>query len=341
MLGAELASMTQDKRQFIRFITTALIAYLIASVGFRYYLLGTLFVSDILQRYDGFFTTEVALPAILLLYNLKRHTPFMSREKAFAALLLALLALLITYSRSSQSQFILCAILIFLNSRILYRVAIYLLLSFCLINLIWGPAIYEVISPQGNVRTFRYDSFINKNKNSLNELIIADRYQPRVINQEWRGYEAYLGRQHVVSSGIPAMVFGLGFTAITKLYIFEDGSALNNLPIFHNGYITIFQKAGALGLLFFFLFIFQLTRKPRRGEEDIGELLSLCAIIILIETQLTHGIFKQLPPCFLMILIGGLLALKRQRVKRIDHDPSRANDSGKPSEPIEASPLTP
>lgn len=147
---------------------------------------------------------------------------------------------------------------------------------------------------------------IGKFTNSISEIAIRDMDDKKDIVSNWRGYEALLGIQKVAEGSIPEIIAGqgLGSYATTPYWIF-NGEILNELPIFHNGYITVLLKAGVVGLVIYLYFIYSLFRVGSFSDVPVEKiLLASSGYFIFIKTLFTHGVYSNAPPILILFLIG-------------------------------------
>lgn len=163
-------------------------------------------------------------------------------------------------------------------------------------------------------------TFVSKMSHSVDEIIVKDYKTSYEINQNWRGYEAFLGLSKFYEGNVFEIVGGQGFGAVTytPYWIFEgENSMLDVLPMFHNGFITILLKTGIIGLIFFFLFLYQLlTFASKLINHNFNKYRKLIVLLsqavvftILFRTFVVHGIFTTTIPFSLLILLGATLKL--------------------------------
>jgi len=164
-------------------------------------------------------------------------------------------------------------------------------------------------------------SFLEKLASSLREVAVQDQIDFSGINLNWRGYEAFLGYEKVRTNGLSSVFAGLGFGSFVE-GPFQD--KLNFIPIFHNGYLTIYFKGGVIGLMLFFYFLKEQAtpqikiRKDTISETDrkhvmfLDTLAALIVLSIALRTASTHGII--LPKVPLEILLLGMVHGARYRL---------------------------
>lgn len=163
--------------------------------------------------------------------------------------------------------------------------------------------------------------FLQKLAGSLSEIAIQDQYDEAGINLHWRGYEASLGVTAVNQNGWLSVVAGLGLGSYVEGPFIDK---LNIIPIFHNGFVTVYVKAGVLGLLIFVYFLFR-QAFPTAGSNLTGltpddkakllyfqKLAGLMGVSLALRTVSTHGIIFPTPPLELLVL--GILHGARAKI---------------------------
>jgi hypothetical protein len=174
-------------------------------------------------------------------------------------------------------------------------------------------------------------TFSEKIARSLSEFRVSNYSLMSDINNNWRGYEAHLAIQKVEEADGIAWLTGLGFGS----YVVGpfDGK-LEKIPFTHNGFVTIYLKAGVLGLIGFALFVFQLFALARSASREgrragnvrltrAAGMINLMTISILITTLAAHGVYYS-KTSFALFFIG--LALCLLRNPSGDHIADRESD---------------
>ena len=126
------------------------------------------------------------------------------------------------------------------------------------------------ITPENEENTYR-----SKLLRSAQEVSISDFSDMRDITLNWRGFEAYRAVETYLSGNIFQQVVGQGFGALIDLEINiqlggEDAKTYSYVPITHNGYVYILIKTGALGLICYAIFYFNLIRLARKYNNTIN-----------------------------------------------------------------------
>ncbi len=220
---------------------------------------------------------------------------------------ISLFSIAISFSRTSYVLLLIILIIPYISkSRVIIKMygASILLVLF----VIFGGLFLEEKSAGSQGSTFG-----SKVENSLNEMTVRNYQTAKDINNNWRGYEAYLGLSKYYEGNLTELLFGQGYGTVvfTPSWIFGE-EKLAVLPMFHNGYITIILKTGLVGLLFFFLFLWTLLRTTVKvvkisidnQQKLVAMLLQASVFIVFFQTFVIHGIFKTTAPVLLLILMG-------------------------------------
>lgn len=85
----------------------------------------------------------------------------------------------------------------------------------------------------------------------------------REFNDNYRSYENIMTLRQVPAEGVDAIVFGkgLGSTIDLRIEVWLADQMMRYISIMHNGFMTVFLKAGLLGVAFFILSIYLLFKK--------------------------------------------------------------------------------
>jgi O-antigen ligase len=172
-------------------------------------------------------------------------------------------------------------------------------------------------------------SFIGKLARSLDELRPSERMTLKEINENWRGYETARALATWRSGNAAQLMFGRGFGAMVDLDMFQALSrnprdAVRYIPVFHNGYVYVLVKTGAVGLALYVAALIVLYRHGRRharaaepAERRHGRLLQACALVLAFTTWVVAGAFNKFDLFAFLLMTGFLLAtLTRQPARR-------------------------
>lgn len=158
-------------------------------------------------------------------------------------------------------------------------------------------------------------SFAGKVARSTDEMLIRNYMAQKLINENWRGFEAARALQKYANGNPTQWLFGFGFGAQVDLgfTIRLGGKPMRFIPIFHNGYIYLLIKGGALAVL---LYLFSLSwlyvagrraaSADDRNRSDPGRLLQAVALSLAFTTWVIGGAFNKLD-LFPFLLVAGFL----------------------------------
>lgn len=120
------------------------------------------------------------------------------------------------------------------------------------------------------------------------------------FNDNYRSYENILTVKQVSAEGTNAIVFGKGLGATINLgreIWTNDGELIQYIPILHNGFATVFLKAGIFGVFFLILFMY-LLGKPKPSDliavKNINMLLIGTAIFLIVSNWVFMGLYLKL-----------------------------------------------
>lgn len=257
--------------------------------------------------------SALLLSVIYLISRRKKVFYYFNRVEFWFILVVNITAVTLSFSRTLIFSTIFTLFLIrFVN----YRRVVITTLLFIVSFILFGNKVLN-IETQGIGEDL---SFSAKVTHSLSEILVKN-YQNRVlINNNWRGYEAYIGLEEVLSDG-PKSFFigkGLGSTVLTPSWVFDFSSALDVLPNFHNGYVTIFLKSGIVGYFLFFLFLYKCFQNKDRVF--CNELIFVSVLLLIMWTLVVHGIYSKSSMPILLIFIGYFAALPEKDINENTHN---------------------
>lgn len=266
------------------------------------------------SRYSyGLDSTASLLAVILIISSRSSLVSLMRSRSLFILLFLNLLLIVVSLSRVNIAIMLVSLVFVYSISKLVRGGVIVAVMLLTLAPL-------QQISPRSSSADESVNaSFIDKVQGSLDEFLIAEYSDFAEINKYWRGHEAYLGIRQVENVGGAAYLFGVGFGS------FAMGPFVGKLeviPFFHNGFVTIYLKAGFLGLGIFALFVIRLYRTglsalyrsrlvsdPRAVQASL--LIVLLTNSILLKTLVTHGIYYS-KPALELFLVGVAIVYLRQ-----------------------------
>ncbi|MGE5758098.1 MAG: hypothetical protein ACM3W8_04450, partial [Sideroxydans sp.] len=133
-----------------------------------------------------------------------------------------------------------------------------------------------LLQQSDNAKSDGLDSqLLFKITNVFDEMFSSEFNSEDEIRTNWRAYEALQGVTKYLAGTAGNYLFGFGFGAKTDIGIEMRLGEVDrsDVPVFHNGYIYLLVKLGALGLflyLFFLYRMFSVVRSARRRLVSIG-----------------------------------------------------------------------
>ena len=317
LIGFSFGSLTKDRQRLI----WAMIVVLTAISIFQYseFFLSGAFLNVSLQaRY--FYGLDSSLPLLILMLLMVANVSGISlgsHVQRTTILWSTLYFLIASLSRINIG--ILLFAVVFLRARgKFFRYfglgAIFLLIA--------APVVLGIVSGSNN-NPVESTTFLEKILGSLDEISIRDQVEFSSINLNWRGYEAYQGVAAVLDNGSASVWAGLGYGSFVE-GPFED--KLNYIPVFHNGYVTVFFKGGIIGIYLFLAFfktqafgVLKFSRPNLTSEEKadlvfLDRLAFTMVIALAFDTLAAHGVLYTKPP--LMLFVLGIVQGARYKLHR-------------------------
>ena len=289
-------SFLRDSSDFERVLKTAAYTLTIISIlQFSDFLLGgDIFGVSLENRYNYRMDSTAASLALILIICLKPNfKSLLGSAQLSAAAILNLLLIVISLSRVNLAITLIALVFVYSHSKILRTATFAAIIFLTAAPLLQIPVFTPVGAASDN------PSFFSKLLGSLQEYRISDYSDFVAVNENWRGYEAFLGIEQVTNVGGAANIIGVGFGSFA-IGPFEG--KLEEIPFFHNGFVTIFLKSGALGIGIFSLFLARLYVISRatfvmgRTVSDprivnAGILIFILTSSIVFRTLTTHGVY--------------------------------------------------
>ena len=264
---------------------------------FPFLLSGSLFNYSYMSRYDFDLESNLALIGLLsVLVNIN----FYKRGKFSYSIVLILFFIFFILISASRINIVLliCFCMLFFYKRYLpYWVPLFLVL----VGLVSFVFFYK-----GSENTFNDTelSFLGKLSNTFSEISINPQ-EGANVNFLWRSHEAYLGLSEFLNSSFSYFLIGKGFGS------FVDGSALfdnkyQQIPFFHNGFVTVLFKTGLIGISSFFMFLIMILRTYKTDSKILihnKKFFSYAIVLLIFSTTLTiMGFYTTEFNSFLIIL---------------------------------------
>lgn len=258
------------------------------------------------SRYNYNLNSSASTLALILIISLHpKASLVLQKPSAIVLILMNLLLIILSLSRVDIAIALSSLVIVYSPLKWVKIFTIAFILFLTTAPLI--PTIGSMYAPalSGNL------SFRDKALRSLSEFRISDYTDMSDINNNWRGYEAYLGIAKVEQSGNLASIIGTGLGSYVEGPFEEE---LRNIPFFHNGFVTIYLKSGFMGLFAFAFFIFRLYRlawvsglKGRQTDDlhlvRASVMINILTSALLLQTLATHGVYY-LKPTLGILFIG-------------------------------------
>lgn len=163
-------------------------------------------------------------------------------------------------------------------------------------------------------RNFGFEAFLYKVKNAPEELFTTkiDRENHKDLWDHWRGYEAK--RAFALMEDSPSsFIVGTGHGSLVNLKFEapltgEENKGLKFISELHNGYIYIFYKTGAIGLVLLLMFLVSLYKQIYNKDNKnrfTTIWISAIGLLYLFTTLTITGIYNVRD--IIIFILGGLL----------------------------------
>ena len=173
---------------------------------------------------------------------------------------------------------------------------------------------------------------------SVTEIAVSDYTAARDVAVNFRGYETQQVLNQFARSDVIEMLFGQGFGALVDLGyhlplgLSETGGRYTRyIGVFHNGYMYLLTKVGAIGLLLFLyvlVYLYFLGRRqaalqPADPMRRVGRLMQGVALALAATTYIIAGVFNKFDMFPFLLFLGYLLAKMQGAL-----DAAQADSSG-------------
>lgn len=329
VLGLTFISNSSD---FERVLKTAANTLTIISIfQFSDFLLGGgMFNISLETRYEYRMDSMAASLALLLIISLRPTLKsLLGSTQLSVTAVINLLMIVASLSRVNLSITFIALFFVFSHSRLL-RGTMFVAILF----IVAAPFLQIPVAVPGSAVSDG-SSFFYKVLNSLQEFRVSSYDDFAEINENWRGYEAFLGMDEVLNVGGWANLIGVGFGSYAT-GPFEN--KLEQIPFFHNGFITIFLKSGALGIAMISMFFVKLYLTSRtailQGRSiseprifQAGLLIFLLTSSMLTRTLSTHGVYYSRTTLELFFIGLSIYVIRDLRRKNVVANSFRKDDS--------------
>lgn len=266
-----------------------------------------------IREYAGYFNDYETYIFVILLFH-KEFGINLSKKQFYLFSSILLISVLLYFARTNILQIV----ILYLGLKgyyILNRRSVIVLTSIAIIG---GLAYAGIYKYDPSRRATGIEGFLYKVKIAPTEPFkthINTGYW-RDFHDNYRSYENILTVTQVTQDGTEAILFGKGLGSFVDLKreVFLHTSTMRLIPFLHNSFMTVFLKAGLLGLCFYFytIYFFFKKRKALESEEKHLNLLLLgTGFFMILSSWVFLGLYNQIDAK--SILIGAVLAYKENK----------------------------
>ena len=272
---------------------------------------------NLLREFCGYHSDyEVYVLVILLFY--KKFEINWSSKKVMIYIFLVALSSFLYLSRTNFIELIIFYIAL-KGYFVINKKSLIVVSSMLLFVLLGYTAVYQS-NPQRSGKGI--EAFLYKIKNAPIEPFKTkiNKEDWKDFNDNYRSYENILTVKQVANDGTSAIVFGKGLGATINLgrkIWTNDGEFIQYIPILHNGFATVFLKAGIFGVFFLVLSIVLIGR-PKKSSfisvQNINLLLIGTAIFLIVSNWVFMGLYLKLDNK--SILLGFMICYREYLMKQ-------------------------
>lgn len=266
---------------------------------------------NILRSWGGYFSDYEIYVLIILLFH-KEFNVTLSKKAIRLIFTTVFISSLLYASRTNLIQFVILLLAMKGYFKITKK-SLYVLISiFSIMTLS-----YFLIVSYNPIRGGKgLDAFLYKIKIAPEEAFKTkiNKEDWKDFNDNYRSFENIITVKQVSNEGLIAILFGKGLGSNVNLgrkVQTNDGTEVQFIPILHNGFMTVFLKAGLFGVFFLVYFIYILSKQDKSKKEiinNINYLLVGTSIFLIVSNWVFMGLYLKLDNK--SIIIGFLIALK-------------------------------
>ncbi|MXV38581.1 hypothetical protein GO491_07825 [Flavobacteriaceae bacterium Ap0902] len=263
-----------------------------------------------LRAVGGYFSDFEVYGIIILLFSSKFGLKFTSRNKILLLIVISV-SVILYFARTNIIQLVILGLGMWGFYKLNFRNAI-ILGSVILLGIIGYQAVVE-FNPRRNASGI--ESFLYKIKNAPYEI-----YDPYVVNDNsarfhdrFRSYETKVTILQVKNNKDASIWLGSGFGSIVNYNATirtTDGYRIQQAPILHNGYTTVFLKVGLVGLGIFIFSLLYLcfygSFSKDQKKENVRIFINSTGVFMFLSTLVFLGFYLKLDNKSL--IVGALIA---------------------------------
>jgi len=264
-----------------------------------------------LRHRAGYFSDFEVYALILALFH-KQLNVVLSRQRFWLIVLILAFSSFLYLSRTNFIQFG----ILFIGLKGYFKLtkkAIIVFSTFLAFTLVGYTVIYNMnLSRNGKGLEALLFKIRNAPIEPFKTKVDKDDWQD--FNDNYRSFENINTVRQVSNEGTSAIIFGKGLGAtmdIGRLMPTNEGTFVRQQPILHNGFMTVFLKAGIVGVFFLILFTYDLCRQKKSEIEIVKQvnlILLSTGIFLFMANWVLLGLFLKLDNK--AIIIGFLLCYK-------------------------------
>lgn len=166
-------------------------------------------------------------------------------------------------------------------------------------------------------------TFLEKVKNSFNEISFMAGSDMSKILLDWRGFEAYRAYLAFINSSILQELVGRGWGATVDLGFtvqMSETMYYRYLPILHNGYMLILTKYGLLGVFLYLIFLWRMTIGSRKyfiknNNPTYARFITGFGLVLVYTSLVITGILNKNNLDGVLVMVGFLFGSASQSLK--------------------------
>ncbi|GGY15621.1 O-antigen ligase family protein [Paludibacterium paludis] len=274
----------------------------------------------------GYYLVSLALLILLHCRGQWRARLFLPHSLAWIFIVLTALSCILTFSRT---MLVVVLLGYYFTSRFMNRQrTIKTIILVCL-------SVVTLLVMQGASDFFPdvdKNSFSGKMLRSFNELHVEDYRDYRSINENYRGFETERGLATYANGESWQLLVGQGFGKSVDLGFYlrlgsEDSVPLRFIPVFHNGFIYLLVKTGAIGILAFLLsltipyvYAKKMGRTASASDPEVtsSQFLKGSIGVLLVTTWLISGAFNKSDMASYLLMVGFMLGCLNRMERKQD-----------------------
>ena len=318
-IGHSIINKSFGIKKLLKLIVKAAVVNSVINYSSFFVNLVSSFQFDLNQRYEFDLLRGCAVMGFLISYCSKTTSFHLFKARAEIMLLIFFsLVIILSFSRTNMGILLVLFSIPILNKFLSFK-KLFVLFVGIITLVIFGGSFLTVAIPE-----FEATNFMEKVSYSASEILVRNYDTAQEINIYWRSQEAFLGLTKYLEGTNFQLIFGQGFGSYASASgIFKY--KLQVIPYFHNGFITILLKSGAIGLLMFFAFLFSLVKlsfnslKTDNKKSSYYRLMIQGVVVILIfQTLFIMGIYSPDVSVMLMVLIGAIIQERKTIIINYD-----------------------